>query len=351
MSDFKIIDPHIHYWDANTTPRTISPLVKLIGRFPKLLDWVIRQVVPAETLNYFGPSTVFTIPYLPEVYFKEAGKYRDRVRGVVHIQADWQAKESLDLADETAWLDGLDRPPLAIVGEARLNHPDQLDALLDAHVAASGRFRGIRDMLAYHPSKSIHKFNEAEDTMQTEAFRKGYARLGERGFSFDAFIFSHQLRDLCELVEAIPETPIVVDHIATPIGLMGPFGELGTTESMREQVKIEWIQGLQRLAQSPHVHMKLSGMFMHVLGWDHHSWDGGKLTVDQVVEAIGPHVQTVLDIFGVDRCMFATNFPPDRALMQYETYYDAYFKIVADLSETDQQKLFHDNAARFYRIT
>ena len=351
MSDFKIIDPHIHYWDPYTTPRSVSGAVKLLGRFPKLLDKLIRIVSPDELVNYFGSTTLFTEPFVPEVYFAEAGKYRERMKGVVHIQADWQARKPLDFANETAWLDRLDRPPLAIIGEARLNDSKNLDAVLDAHEAASGRFRGVRDMLAHHSSKAVHNFNESEDMMRRDNFRAGFKRLGERGLSYDAFIFSHQLQDLCDLVELIPTTPIVIDHMATPIALMGPFGGMGTTPSLREQIKIDWISGLKRLAQSEHVHMKLSGMFMHVLGWEYHTWKDGKLSVDEVVDKVGPHVQFMLDTFGIDRCMFATNFPPDKGLMQFETYYDAYFKMVEHLSLEDQKKLFHDNAARFYRIS
>ena len=351
MSDFKIIDPHIHYWDPYTTPRSVSGVVKLFGRFPKLTDRIIRLGTPKATVNYFGATELFSKPYLPAVYFADAGKYRDRIKGVVHIQADWQGKKPTDFANETTWLDQLDRPPLAIIGEARLNDVENLDQVLDAHEAASGRFRGIRDMLAYHESKSIHKFNESGEMMQRPDFRQGYKRLSERELSYDAFIYSHQLQDLCDLVESIPSTQIVVDHMATPIGLMGPFAEFGTTPSLREQIKINWINGLKRLAQSDHVHMKLSGMFMHVLGWERHSWKDGKLLADQVVEQLGAHVQFMLDTFGVDRCMFASNFPPDRSLMQLDTYYDAYFKMVADLPVEDQKKLFHDNAARFYRIS
>ncbi|MFT5195488.1 MAG: L-fuconolactonase [Cellvibrionaceae bacterium] len=350
MSDFQIIDPHIHYWDPHTTPRSVSKAVKLLGRFPILLDRLIRLAMPNATVNYFGSTTLFTEPFTPDVYFSEAGRYRDRIKGVVHIQADWQAKKPTDFAQETAWLDRLNRPPLAVIGEARLDKLDHLDAVLNAHEAASNRFRGIRDMLAHHQSKSIHNFNETEKLMQSENFRSGFARLGERGLSYDAFIYSPQLPDLCDVVEAIPTTSIVVDHMATPVGLMGAFGEVGTTSSLREQIKIEWMNGLQRLAQSDHVHIKLSGMFMHVLGWDYHNWPEGRLSADDVVEKIGPYVQFMLDTFGVDRCMFASNFPPDRVLMQFDTYYDACFKMVEHLSLADQKKLFHDNAARFYRI-
>ncbi|MEM8856794.1 MAG: amidohydrolase family protein [Chloroflexota bacterium] len=350
MSDFPIIDPHIHYWNPYTTPRSVSGVVKLLGRFPKICDAVINFGFPKATINYFGSADQFVNPFLPEIYFEQAGKYRERLKGVVHIQADWQAKKPLDYANETVWLDSLDRPPLAIVGEARLNDLDNLDALLDAHEKASQRFRGIRDMLAYHPSASIHNFNEAEDTVRTDAFKEGYRRLGTRGHSFDAFLFSHQLPDFCDLVEAVPETPVVVDHMGTPIGMMHGFAEFGTTPSLREQIKVNWMQGIQRLAQSEHVHMKLSGLFMHVLGWDHHAWSDGKLSVDEVVDRVGELLLYMIDTFGVDRCMFASNFPPDSVLMQYETYYDAYFQIVSDFSEADQKKLFHDNAARFYRI-
>lgn len=344
---FEIIDPHIHYWNPYTTPRTVSPVVRFFGRFPKLVDRIIRLATPAATVNYFGATDLFSSPYLPETYFGTAGDLP--IKGVVHVQADWQAKRPLNYADETKWLDGLDRPPLAIVGEARLNDVKNLGAVLDAHAAASPRFRGIRDMLAYHPAKTIHKFNTREDMASTPEFRRGFAMLGERDLTFDAFIYSHQLEGLCELVESVGNTAVVLDHVGTPIGMMGPFGGIGETAAEREKIKAAWQNGLKRLAQSEQVMVKLSGLFMHVLGWPHHEWHA-PLTVEQVVEMIVEPMQFVIETFGVERCMFASNFPPDSVLMQHQTLYEAYFKLVEHLDEADQRALFAENAKRFYTI-
>jgi len=347
MNTIEIIDPHIHYWNPYTTPRSVSAAVKLLGRFPKLLDKAIRVVMPSATIQYFGETELFTQPHLPDIYFSRTGQFN--VQGVVHVQADWQAKQPTDFAHETIWLDALDPSPLAIIGEARLHDQENIDAVLDAHIAASPRFRGIRDMLAYHPAKSIHKFNERGDMMQTAEFRQGFAELGQRELSFDAFIYSHQLGDLCDLVETHPQTRVVVDHMATPIGMMGPYGGLGNTPAERAQIRADWQAGLQRLAQSSQVHMKLSGLFMHVLGWAHHEWPSA-LTVEQVVEMIGPDVQFVLDMFGPQRCMFASNFPPDRGLIDFETLYGAYFEIVRNTDKVIQKALFFENAKEFYQI-
>ena len=87
---------------------------------------------------------------------------------------------------ETEWLMTLEDKPLAIIGEAQLHDLENLDAVLDAHEKASPLFKGVRDMLAVHPSKAILDFNETGDMLQSEDFKKGYARLGERELSFDA---------------------------------------------------------------------------------------------------------------------------------------------------------------------
>lgn len=347
MAEFKIIDAHIHLWDPYTTPRSLTLAVKLFGRFPNFAKKLIELVTPKPMVDFVGSADHIIQPYLPALYLSETGKYRDQLRGFVHIQADWQGKN--DFAGETRWLDSLELQPLAIVGEAHVNDVKNLDAVLDAHRAASPLFRGVRDMLAAHPSKKIHQWNKSIHTMKSDEFRKGYARLGERDLTFDAFLYSNQLSDFCDLVEAIPETNVVVDHIATPIALMGPFGGVGNTPAERAAIKEKWYEGLTRLAQSEHVRMKLSGLFMPIVGWDYKNWSK-PLSVNQVVDAIGPHIRFAIDTFGVDRCMFASNFPPDRVLIPFETYYDAYFKIVEEMDGDAKRKLFHDNAAEFYNI-
>ncbi len=73
-------------------------------------------------------------------------------------------------------------------------------------------------------------------------------------------------------------------------------------------------------------------------------------SLNEVLDAIGPHIEYALNTFGVDRCMFASNFPMDKVSTNYERLYDAYFKIVENYTTDDQQKLFADNALAFYQI-
>jgi len=98
----------------------------------------------------------------------------------------------------------------------------------------------------------------------------------------------------------------------------------------------EWRDGMVKLAENPNVAAKISG-----LGMTDHHW---------TVASIRPYVLTTIEIFGVDRCMFASNFPVDKLLSDYDTLFNAYKEIVQDFTRADQEKLFHDNACRFYRI-
>ena len=97
--NLKIIDPHIHLWDPYTTPRLISPLTKLFGRFPKFLDRVVKIAMPKATINFVGKSEYVCYPHLPDTFHRDTGKYK--IDGYVHIQAGWAAKKTLDLVGET----------------------------------------------------------------------------------------------------------------------------------------------------------------------------------------------------------------------------------------------------------
>jgi predicted TIM-barrel fold metal-dependent hydrolase len=343
----KIIDPHIHLWNPYTTPRLISPLAKLIGRYPKLMDKVTRIVMPKGTVNFVGKTDYGINPHLPETYHRDTGKYK--IDGYVHIQAGWVSKKPLDMANETKWLETLDDKPLAIVGEAHLHDLKNLDAVIDAHLAASSRFKGIRDMIARHPSKGVMDFNETGDVLKMDDFKKGYARLGERGLSYEAFMYSYQLPDFTKMVKKIPTTRVVLNHVGTPIALANEHGGVGKTAKEREQIKEDWYKNLVELSTAEHVQMKLSGLMMPVLGFNFHLRKN-PISLNEVVDAIAPHIEYALKTFGVDRCMFASNFPMDKVSLSYEMLYDAYFKIVENYSEADKRKLFSENALAFYRV-
>ena len=66
--------------------------------------------------------------------------------------------------------------------------------------------------------------------------------------------------------------------------------------------------------------------------------------------SIAPFVLDAIDILGVDRCMFASNFPVDSLFSDYATLWNAYDEITSDFSDSERAQLFHDNAEKFYKI-
>jgi L-fuconolactonase len=345
--NIKIIDPHIHLWDPYTTPRLITPLVKLLGRWPKLLDKAVKMAMPKATINFVGKSEYVCYPHLPDIYHRDTGKYN--VDGYVHIQAGWVAKQPLDVVGETRWLMSLEDKPKAIVAEARLSDLDTLEALLDAHQEASSVVRGIRDMLACHDDKGVMDFAHDLAHNFSEDFKKGYTILGARGLTYDAFLYAHQLKAFRKIVSEFPDTDVVLDHLGTPVALAGQHGGVGATQLERDKIKADWYEDLAALAEVEHVMIKLSGLMMPVVGFQ---FENRKQSpgVQEVVDAMAPHITYAIKTFGVDRCMFASNFPMDKASVSYETLYDAFFTIVAGYSDEDTHKLFNQNASSFYRL-
>ena len=296
MANIPIIDPHIHLWHPKENPKQVTPLIKAFGWSPWLLDKVTRMVMPKSTINFVGKSEYFLYPHLPVTYHRDTGKYK--IDGFVHIQAGWEGEKPFNSIGETEWLMSLEQRPLAIVGEAHLRDVETLDAVLDAHQKASPLFRGVRDMIAEHPAKNVMDFCESKDMLKSDKFKEGYNRLGQRNLTFDAYLYSHQLPDFIKLVEEVPDTKVVLDHVGTPVGVMGPHGGVGATKAEQDKIKKQWYEDLAKLADVPHVHLKLSGLLMTMIG---HQFEKREepASVSEVVDAIGPHITYALSLIHI----------------------------------------------------
>ncbi|CAN5234677.1 hypothetical protein BH23ACT9_BH23ACT9_12900 [soil metagenome] len=95
--------------------------------------------------------------------------------------------------------------------------------------------------------------------------------------------------------------------------------------------------------------MKLSGLAMPIIGWGWHQRPAPP-GVDEVVDAYGPFVSHVLEVFGPSRCLIASNFPMDRVSLPWRTLYEAFDQLTSGLPAEQRRGLFHDNAIRFYGI-
>ncbi|MCD6076296.1 MAG: amidohydrolase [Ramlibacter sp.] len=238
---------------------------------------------------------------------------------------------------------GSPRIAAGIVGYADLRHSAVDEILFALEQASDGRLRGIRNSGAWHsgfrhgvlarPMKGLYG---------DPAFRGGYGRLAHHGLSFDAWIYHPQILEVAELARAFPDVPLVLDHIG---GLLG----VGDYQDDPERARKEWEARIRVLAACPNVHVKIGGFGTAVFGYDFVSQPRPPSS-EQLAREWQPLVDTTLDLFGSERCMFESNFPVDRSLGGYGVLWNAFKRVASGLSESERRALFHDNAARLYRI-
>lgn len=346
-----IVDSHIHQWDPFTTPREASKFASLYRRVPGLFERLMPVIVSQDKRDLVRTAAYVARPYLPATYAADAAGVTAvagvPVESVIHVQAGWQG----DAVDETRWVQGLPfgqqgTPALAaIVAQADPRDP-QVGALLDRHAEVSDRLRGIRCYGAWHPDPKVMRFADHEGLLASPAFLRGFSAIAERGLSFDAFIYSQQLADVATLAQEYPETTIVLDHYATPVGWLGPMGRTtGHTPQDRDRILAAWREGMERLATHPNVVAKHSGLAFPMLGMPTAHWSR-----QQVVDTVAPLVTTTTELFGAQRLVFGSNFPMDKSIVALPNAVGALLDLLAPYGEEVLRGTFRDNARRVYRL-
>ena len=229
----------------------------------------------------------------------------------------------------------------AIVGSADLLD-DHLNDVLDAHEAAGqGRFRGIRYITAQDDYKPLSMRTPA-GVMQDERYLAGVRRLGERGYTYDSMCYFHQIPEFVAVARACPDVTIVVNHLCGPVGV-GPY------KDRRDEVLAQWRGHMAELATCPNVSLKLGGIGMPMYGL---RWDRQDVPPSSA-ELAAPwqdEIRFCIDHFSPQRCLFESNFPVDKRGCSYVVLWNAFKRIAADYSAAEKRDLFHDSAARAYRI-
>jgi predicted TIM-barrel fold metal-dependent hydrolase len=252
---------------------------------------------------------------------------------------------------ETAWVEAVagaadpagPRIAAGIVCMADLMLGDAVRPVLEAHLAASPtRLRGVRNMSTSHESIVSSFGRIPPHRLLDPQFQKGFAHLAPLGLSYDVWAYHTQLDDVLGLARRFPETAIILDHLGGPLGI-GPF------QGRRNEVFSVWRAGLRRLAECPNISVKLGGVGMHLLGHDFHLAQDPPSS-ETLAEAMRPYVETCIEAFGASRCMFESNFPVDKGMFSYRTLWNAFKRLAAGASAAERAALFHDTAARIYRI-
>jgi predicted TIM-barrel fold metal-dependent hydrolase len=296
---FPIVDAHQHFWDLG---RNYHP-------------WLRDE--PPVPFRY-GDYAAIRRTYLPADYRRDSAGF-DIVR-TVHVEAEF---DPADPVAETRWLHELaerEGLPSALVVQARLDRDDVAEVL-----AAHARYplvRGVRYKPAAAASPSEVQPG-APGSMGDPRWRAGYALLERHGLSFDLQTPWWHLEEAADLARSFPGTRIILNHTGLPADR--------SEEGLRG-----WRRGMETLAAEPNAAVKISG-----LGRPGRPW---------TVEANGGVVRDAIRIFGVERCMFASNYPVDSLTGDFATIFGGFMEMTRDLPPGDRRRLFHDSAVRLYRL-
>ena len=229
-----------------------------------------------------------------------------------------------------------------IVGHADLTLGEAVADVVHAlEEAARGRFRGVRYTTAWDPAPMGNNADR-DRIMDEDGFRAGVRTLGELGHSFDAMVFHTQIPELADLARACPEVTIVANHLCVPIA-GGPY------RGKADEVRAFWRQHLPELAGCGNVVLKIGALIRPLSGerWDKREV---KASSEEIVAAWGDEIRFAIDTFGPSRCLFESNFPVDKRCFGYVEVWNAFKLLTTGFSRPEKVDLFHDTAARAYRL-
>jgi L-fuconolactonase len=232
-----------------------------------------------------------------------------------------------------------------IVGYADLRLGGRVEPVFAALARAGGdRFRGVRFGTAWDADPSLLNPNNRlpQGMLGDKTFREGFAVLDRLGLTFDALVLHPQLNDVANLAGAFPNTKIVLNHVGRLVGVGAYAGKL------KEEFP-RWAASIKAVAAHPNVYVKVGGLGQAVngLGFEKQAEPPSSETV---ANAMRPYVETCIEAFGTPRCMFESNFPPDKEGFSYSVYWNACKRLTKGASATERADLFAGTANRFYRL-
>jgi L-fuconolactonase len=309
-----IVDPHHHLWERN-------------GGY--LLDELLADLNSGHHVE----ATVYA----------QCG-YAYRPQGPLALQPVGETEFVAEFTRQAQQRGAPQQVCAGIVGHADMTLGEAVGEVLQAHVTAgAGRFRGIRHITARHNAFNGSLLGRPPaELMYQPTFRSGLAQLQKLGLTFDAWLYHTQIGELVDLARAMPDLPIVLNHVGGPLGV-GPY------VGQREDVYSAWHASLKDLSKSPNVRVKLGGMSMALCGFEFHQ-QALPPSSEQLATAWAPYLQTPIELFGAERCMFESNFPVDKAMCSYAVLWNAFKRIAAGASAHEKSWLFKGTANQFYKL-
>ena len=236
----------------------------------------------------------------------------------------------------------------AIIGHADLTLGARVRDVLEAQIAVGGgRFRGIRYGVSWDASEAISKF---------------VSRVVPPHLVRDAEI----PRRLRTARQARPELRILAVSSATarrdrsrtrlprhdhhPEPCRRRTRRRALSPAAAQEILAGWKKDIGELAKCPNVNVKLGGIGMTSFGFDFHERDVPPSS-EELAAAWRQYIEPCIEAFGPDRCMFESNFPPDKQSCGYTELWNAFKRITAGASAAEKKALYSGTAARVYRLT
>jgi predicted TIM-barrel fold metal-dependent hydrolase len=292
----RIVDAHHHLWDP------------VRNYHPWLRD---EPMIPFR----YGDYSAIRQPYLAADYRADAAPWA--IDASVYVETEWDPADPDGEMDYVAELRRESGLPSVAVAQAWLDRPD-CAAVLERH-SGRGFVRSVR----HKPRANRDARDGTPGGMTDAAFRDGLRRLAPLGLRFDLQTPWWHLAEARRLADTFPSTAIILNHAGLPSD-RSAAGIIG------------WRKAMTVLAGAPNVSVKISG-----IGQPDQPWTPA---------ANREIVLTTIELFGVGRCMFASNFPVDSLCASFSTIFGGFETIVAGFSEAEKEALFAGNARRIYDI-
>jgi L-fuconolactonase len=337
--DLPIVDPHHHLWDWPASLLASLPAAAAEHGFAKVLAHSMRYLLPEFLADLNSGHNIRATVFIqcgamyradgPE-HFKPIGE-TEFVNGIAAMSASGNY--------------GPVRACAGIVGHADLTAGAAVSQVLEAHLrTAADRFRGIRHSASYDADSNVlgPLVRVGPGLYAQKNFREGFAQLAKFKLSFDAWLLEPQLSELIDLARCFPEVPVVLDHVGTPLGLASYQGR-------REELFALWRDNIRELAALPNVSVKLGGLAMSFCNFPSFLKSPPAAST-QLATEWRPYIETCIEAFGVNRCMFESNFPVDRGSCTYPVLWNAFKIIAKGCSAPEKTALFSGTAQRVYRL-
>ncbi len=310
--DTPIIDPHHHLWDH----RTMDP-----GMGFEQKVYLCEEL--SNDITQSGHNIRQTVFAQCGAFYRADGPEAMRCVGETEFVHGVAAMSRSGVYGEARLCTGIFSAADLRVGAAA-------EPVLQAHIAASPNFRGIRTAF---PSDLNAEFLE------------GYALLAKHNLSFDNWSpNAERLPTLAQLANTQPDVTVIVNHFG---------GHIDVNAS--DEDKAKWRANLDTVAKCPNTVLKVGGVQMRVGPWEptfHMHQQASPSSSEELCETLFPAYEYAIQTFGPERCMFESNFPVDRECVSYRTLWNLFKRIAAKLglSESEKTAMFSGTAARVYRL-